>query len=811
MTTLPVTGTGAAQAIGVTAAEGAIDAAIAAAVASEATARNTAIGTAIATEVTNRDAAIASHGATEVAARTAAITAVVSAEATARENADEVLRAAMGGSAIRAGEAPTSFVTIANGAPEGLPAITETAGITTSVVSGLGLAAILDGVAALVAPRAAWPVQVGRMYRAHAYVQRLTDAADPSGNTVRLALRRLDDSFAAVGISILQDRVLSVADSIWHFSATFALAPTAPFEVDVTLSETTVYVRPYVECFTDDHRTAVAQIEILDITEAAAIEGALDAVALASALETAAAEAAAAAASSVLTAGDRGQTAADRVQTGVDSAAATASATAAATSAANAQSSAYTLATWTALNAITGTAAGQGAEVLDADTGTHTDPVVGGTVANAGRFTWSASPAGWKWIGATGLSAKLPTTTFTSRVGNLQANTLAVESGYVWGVQDAANRLALGVDTAGKTWFSPRADLQLPATNLNSAAQARLLPSGLSWDTALPPESGFVWGVRDVLGRLGFGLKADGTFWANLANDAVIPGAAMTGLLPSTTIEAWGDSMTAGAGGGGTTYPAILATALGRTVNNRGIGGQTTDQIAARQGGLSITVTVTSNQIPASGGVSVTVKSTNILYDSGTYTGTSVGTLAGIPGTISTDGSGNWTFTRTTAGSVTACAAGTQFIIDQAVTAKDKTVIIWAGRNDSRSTRTQHIATRDYILGMVNYLSPLTKRLLVVSVCNGTSEGSPSSAYTNIAAVNAELQRTFGDRYVDLRRYLIDFGLADAGLTPIAQDTTDVAADTIPISLRSDTVHLNASGYTVAGNFLARQIKARGW
>lgn len=79
---------------------------------------------------------------------------------------------------------------------------------------------------------------------------------------------------------------------------------------------------------------------------------------------------------------------------------------AAAAAAAEAQSSALTCATWALLSGLTGATAGTGAEVLDADTGTHTDPVVGGTVANAGRYSWSASPAGWRRIGDTGLTAK---------------------------------------------------------------------------------------------------------------------------------------------------------------------------------------------------------------------------------------------------------------------------------------------------------------------------------------------------------------------------------------------------------------------
>nr|WP_314094232.1 hypothetical protein [uncultured Shinella sp.] len=56
-------------------------------------------------------------------------------------------------------------------------------------------------------------------------------------------------------------------------------------------------------------------------------------------------------------------------------------------------------ATWSALSALTGTRAGQPADVPVTDTGTHTDPVVGGTVSNSGRFAWSVSPAGWRRIG----------------------------------------------------------------------------------------------------------------------------------------------------------------------------------------------------------------------------------------------------------------------------------------------------------------------------------------------------------------------------------------------------------------------------
>lgn len=56
-------------------------------------------------------------------------------------------------------------------------------------------------------------------------------------------------------------------------------------------------------------------------------------------------------------------------------------------------------ATWAVLDTIAGTRAGQPAVVKGPDAGTHTDPVVGGTVANTGSFAWSISPAGWRRTG----------------------------------------------------------------------------------------------------------------------------------------------------------------------------------------------------------------------------------------------------------------------------------------------------------------------------------------------------------------------------------------------------------------------------
>lgn len=387
---------------------------------------------------------------------------------------------------------------------------------------------------------------------------------------------------------------------------------------------------------------------------------------------------------------------------------------------------------------------------------------------------------------------------------------LPPESGWLFGIQDTANGLSFGVNKAGQIWLNPASDFP------------RIFPTGFTIKDDFAPESGFLYAIGDTSGNLGFGLKKDGTFWAKPANDFqlstvainAIKSTTISALLPTSDIVAWGDSLTAGAGGSGTIYTAVLATALGRSVNNQGIGGQNSQAIATRQGGLKMLVSVTSNQIPASGAVTLTARSQTPITNQGPSSFT--GTLAGVPGTLaaSTSDGGvtyTYTFTRTTTGSIVSCPVNSEFIFDIAETAKGATGIIWSGRNDVLSTRAAVIATRDNILVMADKLSVLNKRFLVMSVLNGAGETTGTGAFNQFAALNAELLATFGDRFVDVRSYLVNFGLADAGITPISQDNTDVAGNTVPVSLRSDGIHLNAAGYTLVGNFIARQIRARGW
>lgn len=68
------------------------------------------------------------------------------------------------------------------------------------------------------------------------------------------------------------------------------------------------------------------------------------------------------------------------------------------------------------------------------------------------------------------------------------------------------------------------------------------------------------------------------------------------------------------------------------------------------------------------------------------------------------------------------------------------------------------------------------------------------------------LQRHYGAHFADIRKYLLDYGLADNNITPTEQDNQDIQSGEIPSSLRYDAVHLNNYGYSV----VAHQVYERG-
>lgn len=285
------------------------------------------------------------------------------------------------------------------------------------------------------------------------------------------------------------------------------------------------------------------------------------------------------------------------------------------------------------------------------------------------------------------------------------------------------------------------------------------------------------------------------------------PSAASAGIAALSTL---GDSITAAGQGGGIKWHELVSDWLGIPAFNPSVPGEAPADIAVRQGGLAPQITLTGNSIPATTDpvtVTTIVPSTGFITDSpgNALRGAFVGRLCGVAGTLKHDQStGAWTFTRTAAGTVAInCPAGSTFRVDDSKTHRGDIQTFWGGRNGS-STLLRDTAS------MVAYLNA-PKRFLVLSILTSGADVSGSAGYISILARNAQLAAAYPDNYFDIRGYLIASGLSDAGITPTTQDNADIAADTVPTSLRDDSIHPNAIGHWVIARRIAKFIVDKGW
>lgn len=366
-------------------------------------------------------------------------------------------------------------------------------------------------------------------------------------------------------------------------------------------------------------------------------------------------------------------------------------------------------------------------------------------------------------------------------------------SGYAWGIVDENGRIPFGIGTNGKLKVNGEEFLE---TNFSSA-------------------SGIAYGIVDKNGKMPFAIALDGNIiHKGIKIDLskmVNPNASF--LTPSSTITCWGDSLTNGGTAGVTTpYPAALAAIMGRTVQNKGISGMTSVQIAAKSGSKAVLLTVQSNTIPASGAVTITATDNANLSSKSNY-GTLLytGTLFGIHGTLSVgfnatfpDLPGITTFTRTTAGTTTLIPEKTPFIIDTGNT-EFNTSVIWIGRNDIISGASNDIILANIDL-MVNFLKPSEKRFIILGITNATWEPTGNAGHDQIVALNYALMTKYPRNMIDIRKVLVN------SYNPsLTQDVADFGNDLIPTSLSADGLHLNDAGYYIVANTINEFLTLKGW
>ena len=269
-------------------------------------------------------------------------------------------------------------------------------------------------------------------------------------------------------------------------------------------------------------------------------------------------------------------------------------------------------------------------------------------------------------------------------------------------------------------------------------------------------------------------------------------------------IVCWGDSLTYGTGGEGVTYPSVLAEETGLTVYNYGVCGEKADQIAIRMGLYPMTTgAFTIPEEREQVALSLLCDGEDPVMLRLGDAGMNPCDIVGIKGELSfSEEDGNYYFTRQTEGDAVTVSDGTVVTMDAAGKIDpDDIVVLFIGSND-RPTAEDAKTLIETEKEMIRYLG--ASKYIVVGLTS-------KEMIPEVAAVNEELKAAFGTHFLDIRTYLLEHGLEDAGITPNEQDLADLADGEIPSSLRVDIVHGTPDFYRILGKQLYEKMRSDGY
>ena len=262
------------------------------------------------------------------------------------------------------------------------------------------------------------------------------------------------------------------------------------------------------------------------------------------------------------------------------------------------------------------------------------------------------------------------------------------------------------------------------------------------------------------------------------------------------SIVCWGDSMTAGNEGvtNAGAYPIILQTSIGPQVVNQGIGGQTSTQIGARQGGVPTYATVEGGMIPAQGGVTVKFATG---YEPTTDPYQTVrGSINGVEGNLTLSNvlpAGVFTFTPVAGSRIPMAVTGTpRFVPDTPY--QNYLPVLWEGRNNLFPTTKGPSGPAQIESDIASQVASLPKGLnyLVLSVLNQNyaAERKGGANYVTLMDLDNRLSSTYGSHYLDVRSTLVS---SYDPTSPV--DVTDYNSDMIPTSLGAITAQGSLVGH----------------
>lgn len=112
-------------------------------------------------------------------------------------------------------------------------------------------------------------------------------------------------------------------------------------------------------------------------------------------------------------------------------------------------------------------------------------------------------------------------------------------------------------------------------------------------------------------------------------------------------------------------------------------------------------------------------------------------------------------------------------------------VVIWQGNNNNMEAA----ELLEYHKRVIDYHA--TKKFILI----GRTSIKDTTSIDNLKEQEQLFQKEFGPCFFNIRKYMNEHGLEDAGLSPTAEDLEDIAAGKCPRQLQSDGVHFIEIGH----------------
>ena len=274
-----------------------------------------------------------------------------------------------------------------------------------------------------------------------------------------------------------------------------------------------------------------------------------------------------------------------------------------------------------------------------------------------------------------------------------------------------------------------------------------------------------------------------------------------------------GDSLTAGTGGEGVSYPSYMEQLLWEDslyipVRNLGVGGENTLTIAGRMGGIPFRV---HSMVIPKDQTSVEIK---FVAEKGQKiaplkqgdAGVNPCILAGVEGTLSieqkktNDAECSYYFTRLAEGEAVKVAENSILETNAGNAYKDGIFIVFMGENGGFTSTEELISQQRAILSLQDKNKD---KYIVVGITSGTAQER--------AQLEETMKEEYGEHYVNLREYLSTEGIYDAKIEPTQKDLEQMKEGKIPDSLLSDDVHFTKQGYMLIAGKLYASMKELGY